>query len=80
MRGNRQKLVWTADVVSSSSRRAADRGCGASARSRNGMDLLKRPNETGRAALEGVYVAHFLSNADQYGEGIVVVDDGRFMA
>jgi hypothetical protein len=31
----------------------------------------------GDRMVEGVYSAHFLSNADQYGEGIVVVDGGR---
>jgi len=49
----------------------------ASATSLTAMDLLKRTNQAGAVAVEGVYVAHFLSNADQYGEGIVVVDDGR---
>ena len=41
------------------------------------MDLLKRASQAGDVVVEGVYVAHFLSNADQYGEGIVVVDSGR---
>ena len=31
----------------------------------------------GGLIVEGVYAARFLSNADQYGEGIVVVDGGR---
>ncbi len=29
------------------------------------------------ADVEGIYAAQFLSNADQYGEGIVVLDGGR---
>ena len=41
------------------------------------MDLLKRANQAGRLAVEGVYSAHFLSNANLYGEGIVVVDRGK---
>ncbi len=41
------------------------------------MDMLKRANQAGDVAVEGVYVAHFLSNADQYGEGIVVVEGGK---
>jgi hypothetical protein len=41
------------------------------------MDLLKRPRQAGAVEVEGVYVAHFLSKADHYGEGIVVVDGGR---
>jgi hypothetical protein len=28
-------------------------------------------------SVEGVYAARFLSNLDQYGEGIIVLDDGR---
>jgi hypothetical protein len=31
----------------------------------------------GGVTVEGVYAAQFLSNADQYGEGIVVLDSGR---
>lgn len=41
------------------------------------MDLLKRANEVGRRGVEGVYAAQFVSNADQYGEGIIVLDEGR---
>jgi hypothetical protein len=41
------------------------------------MDLLKSASQAGSVAVEGVYVAHFMSNADQYGEGVVVVDGGR---
>jgi hypothetical protein len=37
----------------------------------------KRAMAAGDLRVEGVYSAHFLSNADQYGEGIVVVDGGR---
>lgn len=42
------------------------------------MDLLKTASQAGgRLVVEGVYAAQFLSNTDQYGEGIVVVDGGR---
>ena len=41
------------------------------------MDLLKSANQAGRLVVEGVYSAHFLSNDNQYGEGIVVVDGGK---
>ena len=41
------------------------------------MDLLKRATQAGRIVVDGVYSAHFLSNANQYGEGVVVVDGGR---
>ena len=40
------------------------------------MDQSKSADQAGRA-VEGVYSAHFLSNADRYGEGIVVVDGGK---
>jgi hypothetical protein len=41
------------------------------------MDLLKTAKQAARLGVDGVYSAHFLSNANQYGEGIVVVDGGR---
>ena len=41
------------------------------------MDVLKRAVEAGRRAVEGIYAAQFVSNADQYGEGIIVLDKGK---
>jgi hypothetical protein len=41
------------------------------------MATLKSANQAERAVVEGVYSAHFLSSADQYGEGIVVVHGGK---
>lgn len=41
------------------------------------MDILKRASEAGRRAIEGIYAAQFMSNADQYGEGIIVLDKGK---
>jgi|KBSMisStandDraft_5_1062788.scaffolds.fasta_scaffold99647_3 hypothetical protein len=41
------------------------------------MDQSKSADQAGRSVVEGVYSAHFLSNADRYGEGIVVVDGGK---
>jgi hypothetical protein len=41
------------------------------------MDVLKRAVEVGRRAVEGIYAAQFVSNADQYGEGVIVLDKGK---
>ena len=41
------------------------------------MDVLKRAVEAGRRAVEGIYAAQFVSNADQYGEGVIVLDKGK---
>jgi hypothetical protein len=41
------------------------------------MVALKRAIEAGRRAAEGIYAAQFVSNADQYGEGIIVLDKGK---
>ena len=41
------------------------------------MGQLKRAHQAGAAAVDGVYVAHFMSKSEQYGQGIVVVDGGR---
>ena len=41
------------------------------------MDSSKTARQAECRVVDGVYSAHFLSNVDQYGEGIIVVDNGK---